>query len=161
MGRKLDSQSDSKESKSHTVSSSSSRSPKTVSFNVPTIPKPDFQAIRKIDFGRWRAGIIVGLFILVAVFSGFIGAWFDTRNNSGLTSSATVSNEKKIVTSNSQLISQIANTVGPSVVSVNVNITAGGGSSTQQSGGFGLYGFTQPENEQAAGTQLRYSISEN
>ncbi len=163
MGDKVSKKEDTKVEKSYSVSSSSTRSPRTVSFTVPTIPKPNFTALKKTDFGRWRAGIVVGLFILVAIFSGFVGAWIDTRNGNGLTSSATVSSEKKIVTSDSQLISQIASTVGPSVVSVNVSINSSGsstsGSGTAQGGGFGLFGFSQPEEEQAAGTGIIISSS--
>jgi serine protease Do len=152
--------------KAYSVSSASTaKSPKTVSFNVPTIPRPNLQKIRSVDYAQWRAGIIAGLFIIVAMFSGFIGAWIETRNSPGLISDGTVSSEKKIVTSDSQLISQIANTVGPSVVSVNVNITSSTGSSSTGSGsasandGFGLFGFSQPEEEQAAGTGIIISSS--
>ena len=87
--------------------------------------------------------------IVVAVLSGFGGAWLQSRgNNNGLVTSS-VGNEKKVVTSESQLISQIAKTVGPSVVSVNVNITNTGASS-----GLGAFGFAQPSQEQAAGTGI-------
>lgn len=150
-GVKADNKVNKAEDKPYSVSSVSAKSPRTVTFNVPTLPRPNIEAIKNVDYGRWRAGIFVGLFILIAILSGFVGAWLDTHNSAGLTSSATVSSEKKIVTSNSQLISQIANTVGPSVVSVNVNISSAG-SNTQ--GGFGLFGFSQPENEQAAGTGI-------
>ena len=66
-------------------------------------------------------------------------------------------NQKQIVTSDSQLITDIAKTVGQSVVSVNVAINTSGSSAASGSsvtGGFGLFGFTQPEQEQAAGTGI-------
>lgn len=144
--------------KSYSVSSAAtSKTPRTVSFSVPTLPKPNLEFIKKINSSQWRSGILAGLFILIAMLSGFVGAWFDTRNNPGLTSSATVSSEKKIVTSDSQLISQIASTVGPSVVSVNVDISTTG--SNTEEGGFGLFGFQQPEDEEAAGTGIIISSS--
>lgn len=87
--------------------------------------------------------------VVVGVLSGFGGAWLQSRdNNNGLVTSS-VGNEKKIVTSQSQLISQIAKTVGPSVVSVNVDI-----SSASANSGLGAFGFAQPEQEQAAGTGI-------
>lgn len=60
--------------------------------------------------------------VVVGVLSGFGGAWLQGHGNSGLVTS-NVGSEKKIVTSQSQLISQIARTVDPSVVSVNVNVS--------------------------------------
>lgn len=75
----------------------------------------------------------------------------ETRHDqNNLIGGGSLSGQKKVVTSQSQLISQIAKTVGPSVVSVNVNISSTSGSQ----GGFGLFGFSQPENEQAAGTGI-------
>ncbi len=146
--------------KAYSVSSASTaKSPRTVSFNVPTIPRPNLEKIRSIDYSQWRTGIIAALFIIIAMLSGFMGAWIENRNNPGLISNGTVSSEKKIVTSDSQLITQIANTVGPSVVSVNVNISSTGSGSTSADGGFGLFGFSQPEEEQAAGTGIIISSS--
>lgn len=152
--------------KSHSVSSASVKPPRTVSFTVPNVPKPDWQAwqarsrawgSKLVDNGgRWPAGVIAALFVLIALFSGFAGAWLETRGQQDGVLSAGLSNEKKVVTSQSQLISQIASSVGPSVVSVNVNITA---SSNPLGGGFGLFGFSQPEQEQAAGTGIIISDS--
>lgn len=149
-----------KEDKAYSVSSSSTaKAPRTVSFSVPTIPQPNFDTIRRLNSSQWRAGIVAALFFIVAMFSGFLGAWLENRNSPGLFNTATVSSEKKIVTSDSQLISQIANTVGPSVVSVNVSISPTGSGSGSQAGGFGLFGFSQPEEEEAAGTGIIISSS--
>jgi serine protease Do len=145
------------EDKAYSVSSASAKVPRTVSFRVPTLPRPDLKAMYNSAYNstalkRWPAGVVGGLFVLVALLSGFAGAWLETHENpAGLVSTASLSNEKKIVTSQSQLISQIANSVGPSVVSVNVNIDSTTGSAD---GGFGLFGFSQPEEEQAAGTGI-------
>jgi serine protease Do len=86
--------------------------------------------------------------IIVGLVSGFAGSWLETRGNSDVIN-GTVGNGKKIVTGQSQLISQIAKTVGPSVVSVNVNIT-----NANSNSGLGAFGFLQPEQEQAAGTGI-------
>lgn len=124
--------------------SSGNRPQRTVSFQVPTVPDIRQHTARLRSAG---IGLLVAI-ILVAGASGFAGAWIEGHNTS--LSSGTVNSEKKIVTSQSQLISQIAKTVGPSVVSVNVNISG----SAASSGGFGLYGFSQPEQEAAAGTGI-------
>ena len=133
---------------SHSVSSKDSGAPRTVSFQVPNIPDWRQHAARARRAG---IGFIVGVVVLAGL-AGYGGSWLQNHNNSGLLTGS-VGNEKKIVTSQSQLISQIAKTVGPSVVSVNVDISSSG-SGANSGGGFGLYGFSQPEQEQAAGTGI-------
>lgn len=126
---------------------SKAQQPRTVSFTVPQVPHVRLPQVT----GQLRTWAVLVAFILVAGLSGFGGAWLENRDDSGITT-GTLSTQKKVVSSQSQLISQIAKTVGPSVVSVNVNITA---SSSGSSGfGFGLFGFSQPEQEQAAGTGI-------
>lgn len=124
--------------------------PRTVTFTIPAV-RPKVNAMRSNQ--RTRSGALAIAFILVAAISGFGGALLQNHTgNTGLL--ASVSNEKKIVTSQSQLISQIAKSVGPSVVSVNVSITsqtpstnpyaqlfggsAGGGNQTEQAAGTGI-----------------------
>lgn len=144
--------------KRYSVSSSTPKTPRTLSFTVPTMPKPDLQAWVKPlkEQGSRSVAILAATLVVVALFSGFVGAWVENHgDNSGLISTS-LSNEKKVVTSQSQLISQIADSVGPSVVSVNVNITA---DSSSNMGGFGLFGFSQPEQEAAAGTGIIISSS--
>ncbi|HSW85122.1 MAG TPA: trypsin-like peptidase domain-containing protein [Candidatus Saccharimonadales bacterium] len=119
---------------------------RTVSFTMPTLPKPK---VNIANTSKNRALILAIILIIACGLSGFGGAWLQSRNSEGGISTANLSSQKKIVTSQSQLINQIAKTVGPSVVSVNVNIT---GSST--SGNSGLFGFSQPQNLQAAGTGI-------
>ncbi len=134
-------------SNEHSVSSSR-RAPKSVTFTVPTVTKPDF---KRVTTTRWRYGLLAVAFVLVAFLSGIAGAWFQTGGGDDQTISASLSGQKKIVTSQSQLISQISKTVGPSVVSVNVNITA---ATPNTNSAFGYFGFSQPSNEQAAGTGI-------
>jgi serine protease Do len=127
------------------VSSQDSGGPRTVSFTVPTLPRPSLPA-----GGRARYLLLALAFILVAGLSGAGGAWLEQRGNDGLIT-GNLSGGKKIITTQSELIDRIAKTVGPSVVSVNVNITA---QSSDDGFGFGLFGFSQPEEEQAAGTGI-------
>ncbi|HZL07778.1 MAG TPA: trypsin-like peptidase domain-containing protein [Candidatus Dormibacteraeota bacterium] len=141
-----------KELGAYGVASAKKEAGRTVSFTVPAMPKPRLRlGAGAPKTPRGRVGAVLLLFVLASLLSGFGGAWLEIRNShDSLVVGGTLSNQKKIVTTQSQLISQIAKTVGPSVVSVNVNIS--NGSSSQN--GFGLFGFAQPENEQAAGTGI-------
>lgn len=143
-------------SRSFSVSSASKPPRKTISFTVP--PLPNISGMTRGKSTRRRGtGLLVILFVVAMVLSGFSGAWLENHfNNNGIVTTASLSNQKQVVTSDSQLISQIAKTVGPSVVSVNVDITSDQSSSD---GGFGLFGFSQPEQEQAAGTGIIISSS--
>ena len=119
---------------------------KTVSFTVPGV----------LRTRRGRAGAVIALFLLAILLSGFGGAWLEVRHNqNNFIGGGSLSGQKKVVTSQSQLISQIARNVGPSVASVNVNISSTSGNQ----GGFGLFGFSQPENELAAGTGIIISAA--
>jgi len=137
-----------RQSGSYSVSSAGKgNAPRTISFTVPKLPKPNLQ---RPDWQRWSAGIAAVLFVAVALIAGAAGAWLQNDRDQNGVIGGSLSSQKKIVTSQSQLISQIAKTVGPSVVSVNVSIT----DTSSQNQGFGLFGFSQPEQEQAAGTGI-------
>ena len=136
-----------KESGNPSFMSAIRRSGRTVSFTVPTVAK------LRLGSPQTRRGWMIAavvLFLLATSLSGFAGAWLEGRQDQNSLVGAALSNQKKVVTSQSQLISQIAKTVGPSVVSVNVDIS----STSSSQNGFGLFGFSQPENEQAAGTGI-------
>lgn len=139
------------------VSSKSKSPPRMISFTIPSLPN-----VRKLSFDknndRHKFGLLAVLFIAVTLLSGFAGGWIESRSDNGLVTTASLSNQKQIVTSDSELISQIAKTVGPSVVSVNDDISSDSSGSSSD-GGFGLFGFSQPEEEQAAGTGIIISSS--
>ncbi|HEX5744108.1 MAG TPA: trypsin-like peptidase domain-containing protein [Candidatus Saccharimonadales bacterium] len=82
----------------------------------------------------------------IAFVSGAGGGWLVSHDRG--TADDSLSGQKKIVSSQSQVISRIAETVGSSVVSVNVSI---GGSSGADD--FGLFGLTRPQ-QSAAGTGI-------
>ncbi len=143
---------ESESNRSYTVSS---RPPvktaggKSISITVPTFRRPDMNRVKNPR--PWGARSLLVCYLLAALIFGYAGAWLENQNAGvGGVTYATLNGQKKIVTSQSQLINQIAKTVGPSVVSVNVNIT----SATPSTNGFGLFGFVQPEQEQAAGTGI-------
>lgn len=123
-------------------------------FSMPKLKKPDTSKIKMPDWQSWKSWnskVLIALIIVFCLLSGYIGAWFQTRNDNGNVTFSSLGSKEKIITSQSQLINAIAKSVGPSVVSVNVDITSTGSNTT---GGFGLYGFSQPEQEQAAGTGI-------
>jgi serine protease Do len=133
---------------------------KKISFAIPTVPR-----ITRNNIGTIRNSLLAFIIaiILIGGLSGYGGAWLENHNNNGGIVTGSLSSQEKVVTSQGQLISQIAKTVGPSVVSVNVDINASSSSSSSSSsgsgdgssdGGFGLYGFSQPEQEEAAGTGI-------
>jgi serine protease Do len=101
-----------------------------------TMPKINF-----IEHNRRLASLV--LLVLVCASTGFLGGWAGSRSRQTVASANTQVN-RQIISNESQLISDIAKTVGPSVVSVNVT-----GESTT-SGGF--FGFSQSAPQQSAGT---------
>lgn len=100
--------------------------------------------------------------LIIALVAGYAGAWLQHKNDqNNIISTVPLSGQKKIVSSQSQLINLIAKDVGPSVVSVNVNITSTSSSNNSDLGGlFGnLGGQPQTQQEQAAGTGIIISSS--
>jgi serine protease Do len=158
---------------SYSVSSATKRTPRNLSFTVPVprLPRLRLPPLRTFDGHdadhRWTALTAVILLLVATTLSGFGGAWLEHHySDSNTLLAGSLSNQKQIVTSQSQLINQIAKTVGPSVVSVNVDITSSSSGSGDDSGGdssgdggFGLFGFNQPEDEEAAGTGIIISSS--
>jgi serine protease Do len=147
------------DSKFSVSSSGQSRQGKSLTVALPSLPSQiqnvDWQRVKHPN--RWGARVLAILFIIVSLLGGYVGAWLENHNNNGSVTFADLSNQEKVVTSQSQLIDQIAKSVGPSVVSVNVDINSTGSSTATGSGsqdGFGLFGFSQPEEEQAAGTGI-------
>jgi serine protease Do len=147
------------DSKFSVSSSGQSRQGKSLTVALQSLPSQiqnvDWQRVKHPN--RWGARVLAILFIIVSLLGGYVGAWLENHNNNGSVTFADLSNQEKVVTSQSQLIDQIAKSVGPSVVSVNVDINSTGSSTATGSGsqdGFGLFGFSQPEEEQAAGTGI-------
>lgn len=88
---------------------------------------------------------IVAVGVLVSALVGFGAGWLGASHGNSYVQGAELSSQKEIVTSESQLISSIAKTVGPSVVSVNVM-----GTSQNVDSLFGSYSLP----EQSAGTGI-------
>lgn len=127
----------------HTDTKPVARTPKTITFTLPVIPKPQIRMHPKAKLGAGLLAVI----LLVSMVSGFGGALLQQRYYGQTIIGGSLSNQKKIVTSQSQLISQIAKTLGPSVVSVNVELT------TTSSNNFDFFGGPpQTQRARAAGT---------
>lgn len=91
------------------------------------------------------------IIVAVVLVGGFAGTKFQ-QSQSGI-NSVSLSHEKKVVSKQSQLISQIAKNVGPSVVSVNVDIASA--STSAQAQLLEMYGYeTRQQTQQAAGTGI-------
>jgi len=91
---------------------------RTVSFTVPQLSRPNYDPRRLTRLSQ------IIIIVVALILCGFAGAWLESRHEQ--VTVGNLSTQKKIVTSQSQLISQIAKTVGPSVVSINVDITSSG-----------------------------------
>ncbi len=92
---------------------------RSVTLTLPELKRPTVAVV--LTSGRLRSGLLAAAFLLTAVLGGVGGGWLEAHqenNGSGFGfGGGSLSNQKKIVSSQSQLISQIAKTVGPSVVS--------------------------------------------
>lgn len=130
----------------HTVNSAPlPRGGRNISFTVPAMPRISLKAIA----ARTKAyGAIIVL--ALGLLGGYVGALIENHTSDDILTGS-LSSQKKVVTSESQLISSIAKNVGASVVSVNVSVTSPSAAS--------FYGFAQPQEQQAAGTGIIISKS--
>ncbi|HET9098156.1 MAG TPA: trypsin-like peptidase domain-containing protein [Candidatus Saccharimonadales bacterium] len=139
-----------KQAQNYSVSSRPDQRGRTISVRVPDIRRPQFDRNQLRDPRLWPARIFIVAILLASLIFGYIGSLIQNSQSNGGVVFTSLGGQKKIVSSQSLLINQIAKTVGPSVVSVNVNITSPGSNTT----GLGLYGFSEPTQEQAAGTGI-------
>ncbi len=95
------------------------------------------QTYRATDRKRSAA---IALLLLSCLSLGYVGGWIGSRSNNGVLGKNQAVN-RQVISSESQLISEIAKTVGPSVVSVNVMGTSASSN---------FFGFSQQE--ESAGT---------
>lgn len=125
---------------SSTVSSRASR----------TAPYIDTRVSRRGEFAKRSKFLVVALALMASLATGFVGGWLGAagREDSLAVSGTSASVQRQLAASESQLISSIASTVGPSVVSINV--TSAGGEVTTD-----FFGFpTESAPKEAAGTGI-------
>lgn len=85
----------------------------------------------------------IGLLVLVCATVGYVGGLAGAKQGGGLNTSVTTASQQQIAQNESQLISSIAKSVGPSVVSVTV---------TSQETTQDFFGFIQTGQQESAGT---------
>jgi len=139
-----------KEPAEHTVSSSRvPRSGKSLNLSLPALPRVSFRNIASRTKALGLAAVLA-----VGLIGGYAGSFLQDHTSNNILNGS-LSNQKRIVTSESELISSIAKNVGPSVVSVNVSVT-----DTSAGSAYGRYfGFAEPQEQQAAGTGVIISES--
>jgi len=125
------------------------------------VPRPRLSSPKavmpKIDLVHHKiASLGVVFLLIISMATGFLGGWIgaNSKLNANLDSTSTTT-QKEVVSSQDQLISNIAKTVSQSVVSVNVTSQATSSSS-------GLFGFNFPQQtqqQQSAGTGIILSSS--
>lgn len=93
-----------------------------------------------------KLGWLILAGILASALVGFGGGWLGASRANDTVFDASLGSQKQVVTSEGQLINQIAKMVGPSVVSVNVTSTS------QNTDSF--FGYGLPQSEQSAGTGI-------
>ncbi|HEX8182006.1 MAG TPA: trypsin-like peptidase domain-containing protein [Candidatus Saccharimonadales bacterium] len=123
-----------------------STNPSTVSSRRSSgAPRSD----RSPDSLRRFKFLLTALVLIVSLATGFLGGWLGAsgRQDTAMLNGTTAS-QRNLAASESQLISSIAKTVGPSVVSVNVV-------STTSAGPTDFFGFSAPpRSQEAAGTGI-------
>jgi S1-C subfamily serine protease len=116
-------------------------------IGIPKIKSPKVPKLSDSPRRRGAVGLLAAL--LLGAAAGFAGGYWGAgvRADNG-TLGNSLSAQKKVVTSQSQLISQIAKSVGPSVVSVDVVSTAA------SSGLESLFGGSGDTQQKSAGTGI-------
>jgi serine protease Do len=106
-----------------------------------TVPKINFRQL----LAKSEPVLLLGV-LLVGIIGGFLGGWLESFGYHGQVLTAATSNQIKTVSSNGQLITEIAKRLEPSVVSINAKST------TQSS--TNVFGFSQPVQQQSEGTGI-------
>ncbi len=96
----------------------------------------------KLVQGKNKAVGVV-LLVLVSVTGGYVGGWVGTGNGNRQISNLSTKQSQQVLLNESQVISEVAKSVGPSVVSVDVTSN----NTTQD-----FFGFSQQSQRQSAGT---------
>ena len=97
--------------------------------------------------------LLVAFALMLSLATGFLGGWLgsSSRENANSLSGSSLSNQQRIVASESRLIASIAKNVGPSVVSINVVSQSAAAEPD-------FFGFSAPPRAQeAAGTGVLLS----
>src|SRR3989344_4435637 len=85
--------------------------------------------------------MLIALLLIVCLCAGFLGGWLGAKSQ--INDLISTGAKRQVILSESEVISDIAKQVGPSVVSIDV---------TSESRQTDFFGFSQPLVEQGAGT---------
>ena len=102
-------------------------------------------SVKRISLGDRTKNLSIAFMMIASLSLGFLGGWAGSHSKSAQEANGISRADQKVVLNESQLISDIAKTVGPSVVSIDVT------SQTQQSD---FFGRTQAVDQQSAGTGI-------
>lgn len=134
------------------------KDPRSITITVPTTSQlsDNFSRLKKrtaISPNHPKFRYVIGaLLIIISISAGFLGGWLGS--NAQDNSQTTIQKQQVVLENQGQLISNIANNVGQSVVSIDSTQTTGGSSSTS-SGLDSLFGMSQePQEEESAGTGI-------
>ena len=120
---------------------------KRLTVTPPTVPRI---TAPRLGLDRHKIKYLAAaLLLIVSMAAGFLGGWLGANSKDNNSSTSTVA-QKDVVFSQDQLISNIAKTVSPSVVSVNVT-------SQQATTPDNFFGFALPQQgqqQQSAGTGI-------
>ena len=100
--------------------------------------------VKRFSFGDRTKNLSVTFMMLISLSLGFLGGWLGSHSKTQQTSNISKA-DQRVVLNESQLISDIAKTVGPSVVSIDVT------SQTQQ---LDFFGRARSVDQQSAGTGI-------
>jgi serine protease Do len=100
---------------------------------------------KRLSLGNRTKNLSVAFLLLASLSLGFLGGWAGSRSGVDKQTSGISKADQKVVLNESQLISDIAKSVGPSVVSVDVT------SQTQQ---LDFFGRARSVDQQSAGTGI-------
>lgn len=100
--------------------------------------------MKRFSFGDRTRNLSIAFMMLASLSLGFLGGWAGSQSKTEQTSSISKA-DQRVVLNESQLISDIAKTVGPSVVSIDV---------TSQAQQYDFFGRTRAVDQKSAGTGI-------
>lgn len=101
--------------------------------------------VNRLSLGDRTKNLSIAFMMLASLSLGYLGGWAGSRNSQNQQANSISKADQRVVLNESQLISDIAKTVGPSVVSIDVT------SQTQQ---FDFFGRSRAIDQRSAGTGI-------
>jgi serine protease Do len=131
-----------KENTTPSVSTKQAVSGKTITITIPKIKRPQLNLRQVITKGQ---AILLIAVLIVGLVAGFFGGWLESEGYKGQVLTSETTKSIKAIPASAQLITQVAKSIEPSVVSITATTT------TQSSA---FFGFSQPIQQQSEGTGI-------